>query len=119
MASEFLEGALAAYRQHPDVFGGGLGLPAPQHDPLTRARDLTAELLELVAGARAAVARLEAERDELRRQLSELRAEPEELAPRAGARSTPPAAGELRRALEPAVAARRRPRPNLTVLLGG
>jgi hypothetical protein len=119
MTSEFLHGALGAYRE-----------TAADARGFERARGLVRELLGLVAEARERAARLEAERDVLRRELDALAAaapaaaaiEPS-LAPDAEPSPAAPARagrGDMRRSLEPLLGEPgRRRRAGLVALLGG
>jgi hypothetical protein len=91
--------------------------------PPGRAQELVDQLLELVAATRERAAALEAEREELRRQVAALesgaRAPPSQ--PENDGRDETPSRerrGSMRAALKPALAAGGRSSPALTALLG-
>lgn len=91
--------------------------------PLTRAREIAFELTMLVARTRERAAELEAERDQLRLELSRAltrppRPESPVTAPGAGSR-TRARSGDLREALAPAFDAPARRSANVVALLGG
>ena len=120
MTSEFLEGALAAYRSSAgqEQAPPSRGAAAVDRASLARARELVDELLEMVGRERRRVAALEAERDRLL-----ARRQPPTAAPPSPAQGPDDGRarrqGELRRALESALAAPRRRRAALAPLMGG
>ena len=102
----------------PQLPPGPLADLAHDAHPLARARELVAELLEMVGQVRAQAADLEAERDQLRRQLAD--APGAQPAASTDEEASPPRArhGDLGRALAPILGAPRRSRPGLVALLG-